>query len=194
MNRFVAVRAAVAAAAVLAMRLSAAAPVARAAAGHRSTLGRHPSQWWCKVHRPARSCITRSRSILISPRIRTPPRYCRITLVTRRWSRQARTLPLLAPCPQVCPASPPATPRYVWCVVCELIAWTVQRSVSLRETRYLRYDISSSENIQSLPHSKVKKHWKNDFVERSQLFLLNTDSIILLVDHQNNFVGNQTDC
>ena len=188
-----------AAAAVPAMRSSAAAPVARAAAGHRSTPGRHPSQWWCKVHRPARSCITRSRSILISPRIRTPPRCCRITLVTRRWSRQARTLPPLAPCPQVCPASPPATPRYVWCVVCELIAWTVQRSVSqMRGTSYLRYDISSSENIQSLPHSKVKNTLKKILKERfcgkrSQL-LLNTDPIIILLDHQNNFVGNQTDC
>lgn len=114
-SRFAVVRAA-------AMRSSATAPVARAAAGRRSTLGHHPSQWWCKVHRPARSCITRSRSILISPRIRTPPRCCRITRVTPRWSRQARTLPPPALCPRVCPASPPATPRYVWCVVCELIA------------------------------------------------------------------------
>lgn len=94
-----------------AMRSSAVVPVARAAAGRRSTLARHLSQWWCKVHRPARSCITRSRSILISPRIRTPPRCCRITQVTPRWSQRARPLPPPAPCPRVCPASPPATPR-----------------------------------------------------------------------------------
>lgn len=106
-SHFAAVRAAAA------MRSSAAAPVVRAAAERRSTPGHHPSQWWCKVHHPARSCITRSRSILISPRIRTPPHCCRITRVTPRWSQRARTLPLPAPCPRVCPASPPATPRYV---------------------------------------------------------------------------------
>lgn len=100
------------AAAVLAMRSSAAAPVARVA-GRRSTPVRHPSQWWCKVHRPAHSCITRSHSILISPRTHTPPRCCRITQVTPRWSRRARILPPPVPCPRVCPASPPATPRYV---------------------------------------------------------------------------------
>jgi len=150
-SRFAAARAAAAA-----MRSSAAAPVARVAVGRRSTPGRHPSQWWCKVHRPARSCITRSRSILISPRTRTPPRCCRITRLTRRRSRRARTLPPPAPCPRVCPASPPATPRYVWCNV---RVDRVDGSVSqMRETRYPRYDIQPSENIQFLSHRKVSRN------------------------------------